>query len=228
MPNPSPRGFTLIELLVVIVVIAILVAFAYPVYTGVQERARVTQDMNNLRQLGLATQRYLTDTDNTLFTTGSSWMSQLHPNLPATQYLSSWAVFQSGFDKRSASELGDATTPVSYGINGNLTDKLDASQITNPSMFILFAPAQASGSSVTFQGTAVTGAPGVTVVGNGNNSATSVPGGAVTGTNMGTNTRRKRISALCADLHAENMDWGTFTTTANAASNANHYRWFAF
>ncbi len=57
------RAFTLIELLVVIAVIAHSRYVAYPVYTGVQERAKVTKDMNNLRQIGLATQTYMNDND---------------------------------------------------------------------------------------------------------------------------------------------------------------------
>ena len=61
------RGFTLIELLVVIVVIAVLATIAIPAYTGIQERARVVQDMSNLRQLGLATQMYLNDNDGAIF-----------------------------------------------------------------------------------------------------------------------------------------------------------------
>src|ERR671910_298872 len=102
--NPS-RAFTLIELLVVIAVIAILATLAYPVYTGVQERAKATKDMNNLRQIGVATQTYMNDNDGVLFTAGGIWMTQLHPN-----YMSAWGVFQSPFDTRAASEL-DASAP---------------------------------------------------------------------------------------------------------------------
>src|SRR5438552_18475544 len=87
------RGFTMLELLIVIAVIVILATIAYPVFIGIQERAKATKDMNNLRQIGIATQLYMNDNDGALFSTAASWMSQLHP-----KYLSSWNVFQSPFD----------------------------------------------------------------------------------------------------------------------------------
>lgn len=64
MPRNFCRAFTLIELLVVI---AILAPLAYPVFTGVLEKAHVTEDMNNLRQIGLATQTYLNDNVGAFF-----------------------------------------------------------------------------------------------------------------------------------------------------------------
>src|SRR6266700_6512517 len=111
MAKNFSRAFTFIELLVVMIVVSILFSIAYPVYTGVLERAKVTKDMNNLRQIGVATQTYMNENDGALPGSATvTWMSQLHP-----KYLSSWNVFQSPFDIRGASELGDATTPVSYG-----------------------------------------------------------------------------------------------------------------
>ena len=106
----------MIELLVVITVIAILVSIALPVFSSVQEKARATQDMNNLRQLGIATQTYLNDNDGILFVpepAASPWMKSLHP-----KYLPAWKIFQSPFDKRAPSE-DETTAPVSYGINVN-------------------------------------------------------------------------------------------------------------
>jgi prepilin-type N-terminal cleavage/methylation domain-containing protein len=202
------RAFTLIELLVVIAIIAILATIAYPVYTGVQERAKITKDMNNLRQIGLATQTYMNDNDGFFpgsITPALRWMSQLNP-----KYLSAWGVLQSPFDTRSRSELGDASTPISYGINSNVyvnNVAISADRITKPTVFILFGPAQAAGPAVTFLGTAdpTLAAPGVIVLGGPSGQATSTPGGTAT---EGTQNNRKRINALFADLHCETMVWG--------------------
>ena len=212
MQRKSSLGFTLIELLVVITIIAIVASFAYPVFTGIQERARATQDLNNLRQIGLATQMYLNDNDSAFFLPTDNWMQSLHP-----KYLAAWKIFQSPFDKRSPSET-DATAPISYAFNANAKSSaapLLSDKITNPTLFILFAPAQASGSNVTFQGTATTP---VTV-----DKQTSTPGGAATG---GTHNNRKRIDACMADLHVENMQWSQFiNATTKTGDEKAPQRW---
>ncbi|SRR6266566_2032296 len=223
MARNFSRAFTFIELLVVMVVIGILFSIAYPVYTGVLERAKVTKDMNNLRQIGVATQTYMNENDGALPGSATvTWMSQLHP-----KYLSSWNVFQSPFDIRGASELGDATTPVSYGINGNNVVGTSADKITKPTIFVLLAPAEAAGATVTFLGAANSPAPGVTVSGGPSGQATSTPGGTAT---AGAQNNRTRINALFADLHCETMLWTTFTqNTANPPSDPDGYfRWNPF
>ncbi len=222
------------ELLIVIAMIAILSTIAYPVFVGVQERAKALKDMNNLRQIGVVTQLYMNDNDGIIFSSdpnAGSWMSQLRQ-----KYLSAWDVFQSPLDIRAPSELGDINTPVSYGINQIVAGTgLLANKIVTPSAFILFAPAQDSAATVEFQGTAATAAPGVTVVGIGGSPpppapplpalATSSPGGNATG---GTHSSRKQINALFADWHAENMLWTTFTNNPTSAVDPDYLRWHPY
>ena len=52
------RGFTLIELLVVIAIIGILVALLLPVLNRAKERAQMVTDLDNTRQILLATHLY--------------------------------------------------------------------------------------------------------------------------------------------------------------------------
>jgi prepilin-type processing-associated H-X9-DG protein len=192
-----------------------MMAMVYPAFTTISERAKATKDMSNLRQIGIATQTYLNDSDGVLpgsITPPVTWMSQLTP-----KYLSVWRVLQSPFDKRSSSEAGDATTRISYGINSKLyvnNVAISAQKITKPTGFILFAPAQDNTARVNFQGLATSAAPGVTLLGN-NNSVTSNPGGVPTG---GTHNSRQKINALFADLHCETMTWAAFTGTTTSTA----------
>ena len=237
-PPPVRRAFTLIELIVVIAIIGILAGIAVPALSSAYERAKATKDMSNLRQIGLATQMYMNDNNGALFSTTGSWMSQLYnaDNPAASKYLSAWNVFVSPFDHpvspRTASS-NSANSAVSYGINGTAgVVGISADRISRPTAFIVFAPAQASGATVAFQGignttsqASLASSANVTVV-----AATSTPGGTATG---GTHTYRTKINAVFADWHVETMPWsGTgpaFTnTTAPAGDPDGYLRWNPF
>jgi len=212
------RAFTLIEVIVVLAIIVIMMAMVYPAYTTISERAKATKDMSNLRQIGITTQTYLNDSDGVLFSTTGSWMSQLYnaDNSANSKYLSAWNVFLSPFDRpispRSTSTK-NANSALSYGINGTSgVVGMSTSRISKPTVFIMFAPTQKSGSRVDFQGVANTtnqsalaASSNVTVL-----AAASAPGGTAEG---GTHNSRTRINALFADWHVEAMPWTTFTRT---------------
>ncbi len=230
------RAFTLIELIVVLAIIAILMSMIYPMYTSMSERAKATKDMSNLRQIGLATQLYMNDNGGVLFSTTGSWMSQLYnadPPPAPPKYLSSWGVFVSPFDRPASprtSSPKNANSAVSYGINGTSgVVGMSADRISKPTVFIVFAPTQASGTAVSFQGIGNTtnqanlaASSNVKVI-----AATSTPGGTAVG---GTHNSRSRINAIFADWHVETMPWsGTgpaFTHTTDPGSDPDApYRW---
>src|SRR4029077_10039108 len=194
-----------------------------PAFHSAFERAKILKDTSNLRQIGAATQLYMNDNNGAFPGSPSvTWMSQLALN---QKYLSSWRVLESPFDNRTTSEKGDATTAVSYGINANVLPgnvAISADKITKPVTFIVFAPAQAAGQTVSFTGLGNSSAPGVKV-----SAATSTPGGGATG---GTHSNRRKINAMCADWHVETMLWsGTgpafINTTATGTDPDGAFRW---
>jgi prepilin-type N-terminal cleavage/methylation domain-containing protein len=235
-PPLAKRGFTLIEMLVAIAIIVLLAAIFIPTLNSAFERAKATKDLSNLRQIGMATQLYMNDNSGILFSTSSSWMSQLYnadPPPATSKYISSWGGLVSPFDRPASprtSSPNNANSAVSYGINATSgVIGMSADKISKPSVFIVFAPAQASGSTVNFRGIGNTtsqanlaGSSNVTVL-----AAATVPNGPAAG---GTHSSRLRINALCADWHVESMAWsGTgpafINITATGTDPDGAFRW---
>jgi len=204
-PPPVQRAFTLIELLVVIAIVVILAALFVPAFSRVLERAKATTDLSNLRQIALLTQTYLNDKDGILPVIsaapgiGTTLSPVIYPRYVATK-----KIFQSPFDKRTASETDSA--PVSYGINANMYAPSlgiagNMAKVVSPSSTILMAPNYNGNPAVAANWTSLAAtAPFVQNL---------VPGGP--GMAGGPQQNGRQINVLFCDLHAATITFGPST-----------------
>jgi prepilin-type N-terminal cleavage/methylation domain-containing protein/prepilin-type processing-associated H-X9-DG protein len=202
-PPPVRYAFTLVELLVVIATIGILLGIAVPALNSAYERAKVTKDLSNLRQIGLGMQLYLNDKDGFLPAIDAApGIGTNATPVICPKYIATKKVFQSSFDKRAASETDNA--PVSYGINANMYTASpgiagNTARVVSPSSTIFMAPNYNGNPGVVASWTGVAAvAPFVPNL---------APGG---GPGMTTGPQRNglQINVLFCDLHAETMAFG--------------------
>jgi prepilin-type N-terminal cleavage/methylation domain-containing protein/prepilin-type processing-associated H-X9-DG protein len=204
MTNNRSPAFTLIELLVVIAIVGILVTIALPVFNGVLERTKVTKDLSNLRQIGMAIQTYLNDNDQILPA------STIWPGTSTTpglyqKYIATRKVFQSPFDKRTPAETD--TAPVSYSINTNMFAaspgiSRNVLKVVSPSSTFFMAP---NYPSATGDPTKIASWPGNTT------SAPDLPVGGG-GETTGTHSSGTKINVLFCDFHTETLTFGPAST----------------
>jgi prepilin-type N-terminal cleavage/methylation domain-containing protein/prepilin-type processing-associated H-X9-DG protein len=200
------RAFTLIEVMVVLAIIVIMMAMVYPAFTTISERAKATKDMSNLRQIGLAIQTYLNDSDQIL-PASTTWPGTNLTPVLYPKYIATRAVFQSPFDKRNLSDTD--TAPVSYsintkmyaaapGISGNML------KVVSPASTFLMAPSYPTAPGDPRN---LGSWPGIFT------SAPDLPiGGA--GETRGTHNNGARINVLFCDLHLETVTFGPATPGA--------------
>jgi prepilin-type N-terminal cleavage/methylation domain-containing protein len=78
------KAFSLVELIVVMAVVGVLGALAMTALSGARDRARTTDAVNRLRQIGLAAQMYIAENNGRLpgsQHSGNSWVGGLMPYL---------------------------------------------------------------------------------------------------------------------------------------------------
>lgn len=63
MCKRADEGFTTVELTVVVLIVALLIAIAVPVYAGTREQALVAEAKSDLRNLAIATEQLVQETD---------------------------------------------------------------------------------------------------------------------------------------------------------------------
>lgn len=117
MSRKSHFGFTLIELLVVISIIALLIAILLPALGAARAAARTSACLSNLKQLGIATQVYVTD--------NSERVMPLYEQAGSDRIYWTYALFKTGsIGGENGAPTGAFTYPSPFKCPEGLTDQL--------------------------------------------------------------------------------------------------------
>ncbi len=100
------KAFTLIELLVVIAIIAILAAILFPVFAQAKLAAKKTAGLNQTKQIGLAVNIYLSDSDDVLM----PYRHSVANALPAIN--PTYLAYQAAGDPRAATMASQGNTTI--------------------------------------------------------------------------------------------------------------------
>jgi prepilin-type N-terminal cleavage/methylation domain-containing protein/prepilin-type processing-associated H-X9-DG protein len=138
-------GFTLIELLVVIAIIAILIALLVPAVQKVRAAAARTQCINNLKQLGLASQNYHS-ANKSLPPGAASWVGGTPPSMII--------IVLPYLDQANLYNLFDFTQDLN---NAAANDKARTQQVA-----VFLCPGDGSGATIPDPGLGGGGSPGRT------------------------------------------------------------------
>ena len=105
-------GFTLMELLTVIIIIAVLVAIAIPIYNSTQQTARYRTDEANIRILNGAVSQWLSkNPDSTPPNNAADWRTQLEGT-----YIQEWPLSPTSgriYDWSDTTKIWEMDPPIS-------------------------------------------------------------------------------------------------------------------
>jgi prepilin-type N-terminal cleavage/methylation domain-containing protein len=160
------KAFTLIELLVVIAIISIIAAIIFPVFAQAKEAAKQTTCISNSNQIGIATQIYLSDFDNTYPQTRKQSSNPAAEDADGaleepdygsafsrlTPYLKSNLILHCPTDQDPTGNMCEVPSPDhpdlnSYLFNAYFVFGLNDSQLSHPANTILFAERRSQSTS---------------------------------------------------------------------------------
>ena len=140
MNRPADRAFTLIEMIVVMAVIAILAAFAYPVYQRSVASGRAAACLSNLRQLSTGLNAYLNENDMKMpkLQIGRDSLNQDVPVIDNTldKYLSDKRIFACPADNKNLATKTGTSYCWNVALNGQAVANLNFLQLATDTSHI--------------------------------------------------------------------------------------------